>query len=272
MKLKDIFRLTKNHRKTGALTVYAATHNGSCHEDNEDDYYINGTVKGESVTRQLRMRVPADLLAEICDGMGGEEKGGLASALAVKHTAELHQKLKAACVESFTDEVNAYVSQVNNAICDELCVHDGCRSGSTFAMVYIRDGVVHAYSLGDSRIYLYSDGELKQVSQDHTLAMKKYQTGIYTLEEAQQSPDSHKLTLFLGVDTRKVGLNATVYPQFPWKQGMKLLLCSDGLYDMCTEQEIISMLSEKSENCAVSLVRRAVSNGGMDNVTCIVIQ
>ena len=70
---------------------------------------------------------------------------------------------------------------------------------------------MYSFSLGDSRIYLYRDGELNQISQDHTLAMRKYLANIYTKEEAEQSSDSHKLTLFLGVDINNNGLVAEKY-------------------------------------------------------------
>ena len=137
-------------------------------------------------------------------------------------------------------------------------------------MVCIYNGVVYPFNVGDSRVYFYSeDGEFKQISVDQTLAMKKLMNNIYDEETAKNSPDSHKLTSFLGVDSRGIGLKAV--PSTPFNMGNgKIIICSDGLTDMCSDEEIKTVVFS-SKYPSKDLVAKALQNGGKDNVTCVVI-
>ena len=138
------------------------------------------------------------------------------------------------------------------------------------ALAYIRDGFVYGYSIGDSRIYWLHEGKLFRISKDHTLAMRKYEANIYTKEEAENSPDQHTLTLYLGIGDAEE-LTPEIYFPFRLFTGDKLLICSDGLYDMASAEEITQTLVS-STNPANDLVALALKNGGGDNVTCIVLQ
>ena len=268
-----VSKLFHNHA-AATVRVTAATHNGKVRSNNEDNFSVNGIIKsGEDNICSLEDDFDKEsLLLEVCDGMGGEENGEVASEIAVKNSLALCDTLKCADVAQITAAVNNYVKETNAEICRELNNSESNCGGSTFALVYVKNGVVYAYSLGDSRIYLFSNGELKQISTDNTLAMLKYNANIYTLEEAEKSSDSHKLTLFLGADVMGRGLSAQAYKPFELTSESKLLLCSDGLYDMCGKDEICKILSSKSKNYAQALVDAALENGGIDNVTCMVAE
>ena len=143
------------------------------------------------------------------------------------------------------------------------------RSGSTLAMVCIDGGTVYSFNLGDSRVYYYLGGKLTRISQDHTLAAQKLRNGELT-EEIRSSSDAHKLITFLGADDDGVGL--TAYAHEPVELGSgKVLICSDGLTDMCSDAEIAKVLGEAHSNYAEALAEKALTKGGWDNVTCIVI-
>ena len=144
-------------------------------------------------------------------------------------------------------------------------------SGSTMSMAFVDGTDAYIFSIGDSRVYYYCDDVLTQISEDQTLAMKKLKANIYTEEEARQSDDSHKITTFLGVDARSIGLKAQAYPPVDISKGC-VLICSDGLTDMCSDEEIASIMKKKKKNTAYELATQAVANGGVDNVTCIVIE
>ena len=100
--------------------------------------------------------------------------------------------------------------------------------------------------------------------------MKKFKENIYTEEQAKNSPDAHRITNFLGIDECGLGPQAVHTGTFD-SDSMIILICSDGLTDMCCDEEIADILSEKIENHADALVDRALENGGVDNVTCVVI-
>ena len=253
------------------IALSVSTHNGNRKQNNEDSFSINGKAKP---SEQNIMNICGDidgdeLFLGVFDGMGGEKMGDVASRIAADRSAQLFDELKNCEPQDYQKIINGYVDNVNAEICHTLDNSGNDRGGTTMAVVFIKDGIVYPCSLGDSRIYLLKGGELIQISEDHTLAMRKYKANIYTFEEAQTSPDSHKLTLFLGVDVDGNGLDAQFYEPFRLDEDSSLLICSDGLYDMCSEDEIIDIMQQDSENTARDLVEAAVENGGTDNVTCI---
>ena len=256
-----------------SMNIFTSTHKGKIRSNNEDNYFVNGFFKPKdlNITEYKTEIKNEDILSVVCDGMGGEANGDIASMIAVEGCMSLYSKLANANESEFDYLVNNYTTDTNKEICQMIENNKCSRGGSTFAMVYIRNNTVHAYSLGDSRIYLFRNNQLLQISQDHTLAQRKYQANIYTKEEAEQSMDSHKLTLFLGVDYNSNGLNSEAYSKFELKPNDKLLLCSDGLYDMCNKDELANILSSTGIDYSKACVNKALKNGGIDNVTCIVI-
>lgn len=261
-----------SERNKTYFSVSIATDNGKLRADNQDNYFVNGLKRDSSKPIEaMDINVENSLLAEVCDGMGGESNGELASKIAVDEMDNMFDAVNAVNIDQLEGLANSYVNNANTKICQMLQNSKSSRGGSTFALVYIRDNIVYPFSLGDSRIYLFRNGKLDQISVDHTLAMRKYRANIYTKEEAEASHDSHKLTLFLGVDYQGNGLDAEKYQPFELMTGDKILLCSDGLYDLCSSAEIADVLSNKTTKSASALVDIALKNGGTDNVTCVVI-
>ena len=254
-------------------TVFVSTHPGRTRDQNEDNFVVNKTVrigtKSEEHLRGSNIREP--LVCGVFDGMGGEAYGEQCSAIAAQTSAIVYKTLRKNLQHPYP-LVERFANEANEGIVGMIADARAQRGGSTFVMAVFIDGRVYAYSLGDSRMYLYSNGLLRQITNDHTLAMKKYRANIYTLEEANASPDSHKLTDFLGVDQESRGVAPEQYPPFVLGPDDKLLLCSDGLYDMCGDDEILSVMKTDSDTISLDLVDKAVENGGVDNVTCIVIK
>lgn len=261
---------------TGAayLTVSAVSHNGAVRENNEDNYSINGSYREiDDLVVSYDEDLKADgLLLEVCDGMGGEAMGEVASEIAVKHTSELLQALRQSSEQELINHVNAYAEKANGEISRTIGNTETRRGGSTFVLVFFKDDVVYPYSLGDSRLYAFNGTKLVQISEDHTLGMRKYKSNICTFEEAMTGPDSHKLTLFLGVDIDDAGLSVQAYRPFKMEKGWKLLLCSDGLYDMVPAVEIAELLQSTPAAASKALLERAIVHGGIDNITCIVAE
>lgn len=255
------------------IGLFISSDTGAVRKNNEDNFTVNGKIRhldNKNINISGIIALDRVSMLGVFDGMGGEEMGDVASEIGAQLSGNLLHMLDSGIESDFDDIINDYVNSSNNQICKCLNNNGSKRGGTTFALVYFRDGMIYPYSLGDSRIYIFTNGKLNQITVDHTLAMKKYKANIYTLEEAQKSPDSHKLTLFLGVDVDEDGLSAEKYAPFPIPSKGKLLICSDGLYDMCDHDTIVQILSERHENYSAELVRQAKQNGGIDNITCIV--
>jgi len=253
--------------------LYVSTDVGKVREKNEDNFLLNKVVRElkQSKVNVRRLGKEGPIVCAVFDGMGGEALGEIASKICADEAIELYEQAKEN-EQLKASQIDDYVQKANNKIVKMIENSRARRGGCTLAMVYIDDGVVYAYSLGDSRIYLYRNKELIQISEDHTLAMKKYKANIYTKEEAENSPDSHKLTSFVGVDVEEQGLKVQRYSSFKLDGDDKILICSDGLYDMCDEREILELISGESSTISYDLVKAALRNGGMDNVTCLVIE
>lgn len=253
--------------------VFLSTHQGKVRGDNEDNFAIN-TVVRNIADNEKNLRgsgVCEPLVCSVFDGMGGESSGEIASKIAADNAVSIYKNLDNR-TKDIEECIAEFVNNSNNTIVNVIGSTESSRGGTTFVTVIFDRGYVFSYSLGDSRMYVYKDNKLEQVTIDHTLAMKKYKANIYTLEEAKKSSDSHKLTAFLGVDIGEKLLVAESYPVFELRKGEKVLLCSDGLYDMCTDDEIEAILSQKSKVTSLRLVEKALEYGGDDNVTCMVIE
>ena len=252
--------------------IIASTHEGKVRYVNEDNFSINAIVGlPEGTSRSLRARGMGEpLVCAVFDGTGGEDVGAAAARLAAEYATWLYNSY----TQSPSDRerlVNRYVSECNANILDKFYYYGGHRGATTFVMAVINNGRLYAYSLGDSRLYLYTGGNLYLVTNDHTVAMDKYRQGIYTREEAQNSADRHKLTAFLGIEPASAA-HAEKYEPINLMRGDKLVLCSDGLYGMLSDGEIADVLSSDIQDKACELIDLAVMRGGKDNVTCMVIE
>lgn len=264
---------TEEYLSIPRYSVAVSSHLGAVRSENEDNFVVNNIIrlftKKESNMKGSGIKEP--LVCGVFDGMGGEANGEQASRIAAESSAAIYKTLKKE-PQHPDFPIERFVRESDAGILRMLSDAKAKRGGSTFVIAVFVNDCVYAYSLGDSRMYLLSGGVLKRVTNDHTLAMKKYRANIYTLEEALSGPDSHKLTAFLGMDMDNGGMTVEKYPPFRLRRGDKLLLCSDGLYDMCGEDEIISTLNADSPTVSLDLVEKALEHGGVDNITAIVVQ
>lgn len=129
------------------------------------------------------------------------------------------------------------------------------------------------YHLGDSRAYLFRENDLFQLTRDQTLAQMKIDSGIYRSDDPEIVADRHKLTEYIGRDRTRENIRPVESQWIPICPDDDILLCSDGLYDMCTDEEITEILRRDTtieDKCAM-LINRACEHGGEDNVTSILI-
>lgn len=204
----------------------------------------------------------------VADGMGGHVAGEVASNLVVEAVKNFIQERenKAEDVELLLREA---ITAANNLVYEkarEQSEYNGM--GTTISMVYLKNKVCFWAHVGDSRIYLYRDNNLQQITKDHSLVWDLVANGTITAEEALNHPQRNLLTRAVGVDA-VVNIDTGV---FNLHTNDKLLLCSDGLTNMLPTETIKNILATQTDGKASMLVDAAVSAGGTDNVTAVVLE
>ena len=250
--------------------VCAVTHSGRTRRENEDNYDLNGRLTSTGDLRKgsafvQSMSEPFHLA--VCDGMGGESYGELASGIAVE-TVAAHASNIYESGEDFSFAIANCIEDANSRICAEINAR-GKRMGTTLAAIYAVKGKIICVNIGDSRIYHYSKGILEQISFDHTHAQTIVDAGQVSQDNINQIPDAKRLTKHLGVFPGEANLSPNISVIDDVDNGDIVLLCSDGLTDMVDDGEITAILStaESAQDAASKLIRRALENGGKDNVS-----
>lgn len=210
--------------------------------------------------------------AVVCDGMGGANGGNIASRLAVDHfSASLKAGYRSGMSESSVK--NLLETAVNAA---NIRVFDKSREsselngmGTTIVAVLLVGTTAYFVHAGDSRAYSYCNGELTQLTRDHSIVQSMIEEGKISAEEARFHPRKNVITRALGVDE-------SVKPEFnifDFYCGVKILLCSDGLTNF-TELSFISatLENETVDETAEIMIQEANKNGGGDNITAVVIE
>jgi serine/threonine protein phosphatase PrpC len=202
-------------------------------------------------------------LFAVADGMGGAQAGEVASRLA----AESFEPVKRG--EESPEAYLRAITRTANARIHRLAQADSSRSGmgTTLTAALVEDDEVSFAHVGDSRAYLFRDGELKLLTSDHSLVEELRRQGRLTDEQAEDHPQRSIITRALGPE-REVEVDTMTYQARP---GDVYLLCSDGLTTMVREDRITATLAdaESLEEAVSSLVREANEAGGRDNITVV---
>jgi serine/threonine protein phosphatase PrpC len=245
-----------------ALEVATATHPGMVRSHNEDSIAADAEIG----------------LAVLADGMGGYNAGEVASGIAVEL---IKAEMKKALVDKRPDELNGgnaeqliaeHSTRANSAIyqaAQSQPQYSGM--GTTLVVALWHDNHMSVGHIGDSRLYRLRGGTLEQVTRDHSLLQEQIDSGMITKEQARHSQNKNLVT-------RAVGIDPEVEPEihtYPVQTGDIYVLCSDGLNDMVTDEDIELTLSSLQANlplAAQQLVQQACDNGGRDNVSVILVR
>ncbi len=201
----------------------------------------------------------------VADGMGGHNAGEVASRMAADRIMErLHGK------EPSLDLMRAALIDVNRAVFTEQASHkEYSGMGTTLTVLWEGPNEVYLGHIGDSRAYLLRDGELKQITQDHSLVQEMVSQGIITKEEALVHPYRNMITRAVGTDPYVESDCQTLEKRV----GDIWLLCSDGLSNFVSDAVIQATLSGNSlENAADELLQTALHNGGKDNISLLIAE
>jgi serine/threonine protein phosphatase PrpC len=201
----------------------------------------------------------------VADGMGGHAAGEVASRVAI---------------ESMREHIGGgtlvdAVRLANRAVFDQASDDPTLRGMGTtlvaIALVEDPDGTtrMHVVNVGDSRVYLLRDGELEQITDDHSLVAELEREGRLTAEEARVHPQRNIVTRVLGNSPE---VDVDEFPVDPFR-GDRFVLCSDGLFNEVPDDEIASVLRHEHDpqRAVDELVRRANAAGGRDNITVVVV-
>ena len=210
-----------------------------------------------------------DLYA-IADGMGGYVGGEIASAETIKVLQEEKKNFAGLTGDALCEALKDAAVKANGHLRQLVCkMPDYEGMGTTLVAVYLADdGKAYALNIGDSRLYLWRSGALTQITEDHSYVAQLLSNGDITSEEARRHPQRNVILRAVGADA---DLEADVF-SFDVQAGDRMLLCSDGLSDMATDEEIAAVLAEKdTEKAADALIELALNNGGRDNVSVILL-
>jgi len=215
----------------------------------------------------------------VCDGMGGHAAGEVASHIAVDTVlGYFREHAPAVGDNAFLDDaplgarlLAEAVRKANDAILDYAEEHKNTSGmGTTLVAARFSDGVFSIANVGDSRIYLFRDGQLLQLTEDHSLVMEQVRRGMLTLEEARHSSAQNIITRALGTDESTL----PDLGEFPAQGGDLLLLTTDGVLRHVTDDEIRRILLQlpSLEAACATLIDAANEGGGEDNSTCVLVR
>lgn len=238
------------------FSFYAVTHSGLVRDNNEDYYSVPRSPSNNG-------------LAVVADGMGGHRSGEVASKLAVDTFMTVFNSEPASSLQP-NDRLIYALNESNNAVYS--AAHEKVsrnNMGTTLTACYLEDGKATFVNVGDSRAYLIHNGELCQVTHDHSVVQELLLKDIITEEEAQTHPQKN-------VITRAIGIEPTVLGDIFIKdicEGDYIVLCTDGLTShICIEELLILFDSTCTlESIANTLKDLALVKGGTDNITVIII-
>lgn len=238
------------------MISFGLTHVGQKRSINQDYIYFSDEPVGNLPNLYI-----------VADGMGGHKAGDKASSFAVEEFVKYIQNAEGehplVLLRNAMDDVNSALYQLASSKPE----YEGM--GTTFVSAVVLDESVYIMNIGDSRLYVL-DENLTQISLDHSLVEELVRNGQLTKEEAKNHPQKN-------VITRAVGVNTKVKPDFfqvSMEDVKSILLCSDGLTNMVTEQTIKYVL-ENTKNirkAAEALIGLANDGGGLDNISVVIIE
>lgn len=232
---------------------------GAVRTQNQDSFY----------TKPIREDL---LLAIVCDGMGGAKAGNVASNLAVDTAAQYLEDV-------VPDKLSAHgpgklceaCRMSNRAVFQKACREQECRGmGTTMVCALVHGGKVDILNVGDSRAYHISGEGITRVTRDHSVVEDLLRRGEITPEEARSHPKKNLITRCLGTECE---VDPDLY-EVKLKAGDRLLLCTDGLSNVLTDQEILYEVVHggAGETCCQRMLDIAMSRGAPDNVTAVLIE
>lgn len=242
------------------MITAARTDTGMVREHNEDTY---------------RLRIVSDKIAYgiVCDGMGGVNGGQMASKLASDAVAEIFDSF-------FAEEKPPYditglfrraIRTANDVVFKASRKDPDLNGmGTTLVVAIVLQNELYVANVGDSRAYLFFGDAIQQISVDHSAVQELLDQGKITKEEAINHPQKNIITRAIGVDS----IVEFDYFTYNFGKGDRVLLCSDGLSNYCSDEVLLDIMNANDSAVGVTeqLIAYANAQGGRDNITALLIK
>ena len=263
--------------------VYAFSHIGNSRKNQEDNYLLgrqyllSEQVNAMSLQRKLIKTsavLPDDCCVAISDGMGGYEGGEIASLITVKYISAHYDEFIEKSKKS-KENITKFIKKLNNYACSEAeKMSEVANMGATLCGIVSLGDSIYCFNVGDSRLYKYSDRTLTQITVDNTEGQRLLDLGLLSADEVKDFPKKKAIYKYIGKATELI---PDVYEIKKLSKGDLLLLCSDGLSDVLTREEIQDVLSKQNivtEDKGKFLTEMAVERnmGAGDNITLIIME
>ena len=240
------------------ICAWGITDKGVIRSQNQDGYYLD---------------VPSEHLAVgvVCDGMGGAKAGNIASLVAVETFVDTLKHLQPDQGEAPAAALEQAASAANAAVYQRACADPDCRGmGTTMVAALIMERTAYLLNIGDSRAYHIDRDGITRLTRDHSVVEDMVARGDITPEQARTHPRKNLITRALAAEEHS---RADLYER-QLKSGDFLLLCSDGLSNIVTDQEILYEVIHGGEarECCQRLLDIVLSRGAPDNVTAVLFQ
>ncbi len=235
------------------MRAYGISDIGRVRQNNEDYFCISSSVEG---------------LYLVADGMGGHNAGEVASNLAIQ-TVEQYISSNVDN-DSLENILSQALSSANDKVYNMSCNNSNMSGmGTTLTLALVKDNELYFAHVGDSRGYTLENGTLKQITTDHTLVEELYQSGTISQEEIKTHPQKNIITNAIGTEI----ICKSDIEILPLSPVDKVLLCSDGLSNYLTNDEIEDVMKQNEipQKICEILVEMANNRGGDDNITVVVI-
>ncbi len=240
------------------MQIVGKTDVGAIRESNQDAFFYDTLSENA-------------FFAIVCDGMGGANAGNVASDSAVRTISEYLKR-------AFREGMNS--TQIENIIRSAIITANSkvfqmsqkdeslLGMGTTVVLLFVVGNTGYVIHIGDSRLYIYTSKTLKQITVDHSIVQNMIDSGKITPDEAKNHPSKNIITKALGVNEE---VNADM-DFITLGDSDIILLCSDGLTNYVTDEEITEILDNFDETTALRLIDKANLGGGGDNITAVAVK
>ncbi len=264
-KVKNAFGTKSNNAQKNGFVCACACNKGKVRSTNQDNYYFDSMVlpeQNDALNENLRAYYAGNqtFAVGVFDGMGGEKHGEMAAYIAADYLKNTVEQWGDNLAESMTE----LCLTANEAICTLADNMGGVRIGCTLALMYFYNDTAWVCNIGDSKIFVYKNNNMLQLSQDHTDEKFLKNAGI------SRKP---ALTQHLGIWPDEMLIEPYINTVQIQEDDI-YLLCSDGLTDMMNNEEIRDVLREFEDvNDVVNvLINTSLERGGKDNITIIMVK
>lgn len=241
------------------IRYWGLTDKGAVRADNQDSFCLQ--AMGEN-----------QLAAVVCDGMGGAKAGNVASSLTVQ---TVRTYLRFGCFGQVFEQPEKCLSRaasLANCVVFRRSLHDMacCGMGTTLVAALVEDGKAKIMNIGDSRAYLINKEGIRRITRDHSVVEDLVERGEITEEQARNHPQKNLITRCIGTASKVEG----DFFDVELHSGDILLLCTDGLSNTLTDQELLyeAMHGGAAEGCCERMLQAALDRGALDNVTAVLVE